>query len=65
MDEIDTFKPWHDECELCYGKHPFKAGDFMFKVEHEYAPGEHIIICQVCFFRSGAMANLIRKATFK
>lgn len=47
-------QPWHNECELCYSKHPFKEGEVFFHVLHPFAPDEPINICQICYFASNA-----------
>jgi hypothetical protein len=47
-----TENPWNNECELCYGKHPFKEGDVMFQVIPTGLCDEPIIICQICLFRN-------------
>lgn len=51
MSAVITRNPWNNECEACYGKHPFKPGEPMFEVLHPFAPDEPIIICQICLFR--------------
>ena len=61
-DEVKTQpKPWNNECELCYGKHPFKTGDWFFHVLHPWAPDAPINICQICWFRADKEVKLISK----
>ncbi len=59
-----TLNPWNNECELCYGRHKFKVGDWMFKVEHPYASDGPIIVCQVCLFRNSDEMKVIDKQQF-
>ena len=56
-------KPWNGECEICYGKHPFKEGEWYMRVKHPWAPDWPLNICQICWFRSEG-AKLISKHQF-
>jgi hypothetical protein len=62
MANTDTPIPWNNECEVCYGKHPFKDGETFFHILHPFSPDEPINVCQICWFRSEG--KLISKHTF-
>jgi len=52
-----TKNPWNNECEMCYSKHKFKTGDWMFQILHPWSPDEPIIVCKVCLILSGVSAQ--------
>lgn len=54
--------PWNNECEVCYSKHPFKTGEWMFEVLHSFCPDEPIIVCKICLFRDNS--KVLNKAIF-
>jgi hypothetical protein len=59
----NEIKPWNGECELCYGKHPFKQGEWFFHILHPWSPDVPINVCQICWFRSEG-AKLVSKHQF-
>lgn len=50
--KINPAVPWNGECEICYGKHPFKQGEWFFRILHPWSPDSTINVCQICWFVS-------------
>ena len=50
--QIEIDHPWNGECEMCYGRHKFKADEVFFHILHPWSPDEPINVCQICWFVS-------------